>query len=270
MWLSEDAVGIVGKHGAVRTKRVYHGRSSGNRTCCHRGPFGKGGKGKLSIWLRVASASLSVGLWACGPPCLSLCGPICLSVSGPVGLSVGLWASLCRPVGLCLWASLSVGLCACGPLCLSASAPVGLSAFGPLGLFVLLAGRRRRDGLIGVKCCLLSLMDTSEARMTASVFVCLDLSLVALVDFRTQSCDYSIYDELLKESTVTSFYFACVIGAVIFRHSSDKVIIMQPTLRLRHWCPPLRAIVTHSRLSVTRCRNERHSSMTNAGDVLML
>ena len=163
----------MGKHGAVRTKRVYHGRSSGNRTCCHRGPFGKGGKGKMSIWLRVAFASLSVGLWACGPPCLSLCGPLCLSISGPVVLSVGLWASLCRPVGLCL--------SACGPVGLSVCRPVGLSAFGPLGLFVLVAGRRRRDGrslwgeLIGVKCCLLSLMDTSEARMTATVLACLTL-----------------------------------------------------------------------------------------------
>ena len=130
----------------------------------------------------------------------------------------------------------------------------------------------RMTASVFVSVCLdLSLTDTSEARMTASVFVCLDLSLVALVDFRTQSCDYSIYDELLKESTVTSFYFVCVIGAVIFRHSSDKVIIMQPTLRLlRHWCPPLRATVTHSRLSVTLCRNVCHSSMTNAGDVLML
>ena len=186
-------------------------------------------------------------LSASGPVGLPVCRSVGLSVCRSVGLSVGLWASLCRPLGLCLsasgpvglsvcrplrlWASLSVGLCACGPLCLSASAPVGLSvcrpvglsAFGPLGLFVFVAGRRRRDGrslwgeLIGVKCCLLSLMDTSEARMTASVFVCLDLPLMDTSEARMTASvfffvclDLPLMDTSEARMAASVFVFLCL------------------------------------------------------------
>lgn len=197
---------------------------------------------------------LSVRLWAS----LSACGPLCLSASGPVGFSV------CRP--LSLWASLSVGLCACGPLCLSACGPLCLWASGPLCScggpqaqgWTLPLGRTHRCEM------LLSLMDTSEARMTASGFVCLDLSLVALIDFRTQSCDYNIYDEMLRKSTVTFNFCLCH----RCRYLSSQLRCDNNAANAAACSSLVSAI--HSRLSVSPCRNVWHSSMTDAGDVLML